>query len=162
MQNSFSTFRVIHWKRECAVFSGERNVSARCLPAYNSCSSSRVSGTRWAGLSAGGSGSDWLGLVAAPPTMGAYWWEIGRLTPPARIPPRACHCRVRPLRNTKSARAVCSTVHLQSTCKTLRGTRIHLFFPWAGHEIVDKKIVETDFSPHTAELYCRIHNVHEY
>lgn len=54
VQRGFSTFRLIHRKREGVVFSGERNVSARCLPAYNSCSSSRVSGTGRPGLSLAG------------------------------------------------------------------------------------------------------------
>lgn len=115
VQHGFSSFLVIHRKRECAVFSGERNASARCLPAYNSCSSSRVTSTRRPGLFARGTASDWLRELVAPPTTSVYWTELGRKKPrPLGFPPRACHCRVRPVRNTKSARAVSSTVHMKN------------------------------------------------
>lgn len=115
VQHGFSSFLVIHRKRECAVFSGERNASARCLPAYNSCSSSRVTSTRRPGLFARGTASDWLRELVAPPTTSVYWTELGRKKPrPLGFPPRACHCRVRPVRNTKSARAVSSTVQMKN------------------------------------------------
>lgn len=88
VQHGFSSFLVIHRKRECAVFSGERNASARCLPAYNSCSSSRVTSTRRPGLFARGTASDWLRELVAPPTTSVYWTELGRKKPrPLGFPP---------------------------------------------------------------------------
>lgn len=65
---------------------GERNAPARCLPAHNSCSRSRVPCTLKRTLSARGSAPDWVSIITAPPTAYLHWPEVGRLNPPARIP----------------------------------------------------------------------------
>lgn len=111
VQHGFSSFLVIHRKREGAVFSGERNASARCLPAYNSCSSSRVPVTRRQGFSLAALSPIGFGSSSLRPR----WESIGqkRIESARSDSPRACHCRVRPVRNRKSARAVYCTVAQQ-------------------------------------------------
>lgn len=155
MQHGFSSFLVIHRKRECAVFSGEGNASARCLPAYNSCSSSRVRGTRRRGLSARGSGSDWLWKVVAPPTTSAYWAEIGRINPPARIPPVHATAAWDQF-ETQKARGLSSLLY---SCRAhakhsapQEFTSTLFVFSRVGHIQVDKWIVDRFKSSYSSKL----------
>lgn len=86
VHHGFSSFFVIHRKRESAVFSGERNAPARCLPAYNRCS--RLTCTQHAEtwLSLATSPAIGCGGGAAPPTVRAYWIGTDRVRP-LRFPP---------------------------------------------------------------------------
>lgn len=111
VHHGFSSFFVIHRKRESAVFSGERNAPARCLPAYNRCS--RLTCTQH--------GETWLSLATSPaigcggPPLRPRRAPIGqgRIESARSDSHRACHCRVTLVRNRKSARDVSCTVAQQ-------------------------------------------------